>query len=59
MSTSSSFTVTREELVQQGLQDLVRNHGVALPQVVAAGRAGEDLSSEGALQTALGQTKEE
>lgn len=49
VSTSSSFTVTRKELVQQCLQDLVGSHGVALAQVVAAGRAGEHFGPERAL----------
>lgn len=49
LSTSSSFTVTRKELVQQCLQDLVGSHGVALPQIIAAGRAGEHFGPEGAL----------
>lgn len=53
MFVSSPFAVAREELVQQGLEDLVEDHDVILAQVMAAGWAGVHLCTKRPLQASL------
>lgn len=56
--TSSALAVTGKELVEQLLKGGVLGHDVVFAQVVAAGGAGVDLCSEGALKASLGREAE-